>query len=84
MIFITPEHRLTITLTNTEGANDITHFCNIVTKCYKESKKAGFTNMFTGDEKDVILSLAGNLGLDKESTAEGFKEIRADYIHVPK
>lgn len=82
MIYIEPEHRLTITLTNTDGVNDIADFCNIIGKCYKESKKAGFTNMFTSTEKDVLLNLVSNLGLDKETHAEGFKEIRADYIKV--
>ena len=82
MIYIKPEHRITITLTNGEGNNDITHFCGIISKCRKESKKAGFKNMFTSNEREILLSLASNLGLEKETAAEGFKEVKADYIKV--
>lgn len=82
MIYIEPEHRITITLTNTEGSNDIGKFCSIISKCHKESKKAGFKNMFTPDERNIILLLADNLGLNKEQPAEGFTQIGPTAINT--
>jgi hypothetical protein len=82
MIYIEPEHRLTITLTNTEGSNDISTFYTIVEKCHKESKKAGFKNMFTSAEKNVLLALAENLGLNKEQPAAKFTQIGPTTINI--
>jgi hypothetical protein len=82
MIYITPEHKLTIILTNTEGSNDITHFCGIINKCHKEARKAGFKNMFTSGEKNILLNLVDNLGLNKEKSAEGYTQIGPTSIKV--
>lgn len=82
MIYIEPEHRITITLTNTEGSNDIGKFCNIISKCHKESKKAGFKNMFTPDERSMIEVLSSNLGLNKEQPANGLVQIGPTAINT--
>ena len=65
MIYVEPEHRISLTFTNTEERNDISIFYNVVSKCYKEAKKPGFHNMFSKDEKNTIKMLAEHLGLTK-------------------
>lgn len=81
MIYIEPEHRLTISLTNTSEGNDITTFCNIINKCYKEAKRAGFKGMFTGEEKVVIKAITESLGLD-DKKADGFQQNIGSVVHV--
>ena len=61
MIFIEPEHRLSLTFTNTSESNDITTFVNIINKCVKEAKKSGFKSFFDTDEKNFIKTLHANL-----------------------
>ena len=61
MIYIEPEHRLSLTFTSTEDSNDINTFMNIVNKCAKESKKSGFKSMFNTEEKSIIKILQENL-----------------------
>jgi len=82
MIYIEPEHRITVTFTNTEERNDISIFYNVVSKCYKEAKKPGFHNMFSKEEKNTIKMLAENLGLNKEQPANGLVQIGPTAINV--
>ena len=82
MIYVEPEHRISLTFTNTEERNDISIFYNGVSKCYKEAKKPGFHNMFSKDEKNTIKMLAEHLGLTKEQPADGFTQIGPTSINV--
>jgi hypothetical protein len=61
MIFIEPEHRLSLTFTNTSESNDITTFVSIIDKCVKEAKKSGFKSFFNTIEKNFIKTLHENL-----------------------
>lgn len=61
MIFIEPEHRLSLTFTNTSESNDITTFVSIIDKCVKEAKKSGFNSFFNTIEKNFIKTLHENL-----------------------
>ena len=61
MIIIEPEHRLTITFTNTTDTEDITTFISILKKCNKEARKSGFKSMFSSDEKEFIKQLSETL-----------------------
>ena len=61
MIYIEPEHKLTVTFTNTTESSDITTFISIMGKCTKEANKSGFKSMFTNDEKSFIKALHENL-----------------------
>ena len=51
------EHSLQFKFFNTEDANEIDIFLDILEKCDKESRKSGFRNMFSKDEKAFIQSL---------------------------
>ena len=61
MIYIEPEHKLSVTFTNTTESNDITTFMGIIDKCAKEAKKSGFKSLFTNEEKSIIKALYENL-----------------------
>jgi hypothetical protein len=54
MILIQPEHKLTISFSNTETESDIVTFISIIGKCAKEAKKSGFRSMFSAEESTVI------------------------------
>lgn len=82
MISIIPEHRLTLVLTNDEDGNDISKFMNIISKCTKESKKAGFKNMFTANERELLEALASNLGVNNSKPANEFQQIQSTQIEV--
>jgi len=82
MMSIIPEHRLTLLLTNDENGNDISKFINIISKCTKESKKAGFKNMFTANERELLEALASNLGVNNSEPANGFQQIQSTQIKV--
>jgi len=61
MIYIEPEHKLTITFTNTTESSDIATFIGIMGKCAKEAKKSGFKSIFDTEEKTFIKALHDNL-----------------------
>lgn len=61
MIYIEPEHKLTVVFTRTKERNDIDTFVKIIEKCTKEAKKSGFKSLFTTEERDVIKALNENL-----------------------
>lgn len=82
MISIIPEHRLTLLLTNDENGNDIATFINVISKCTKESKKAGFKNMFTANERELLEALGDNLGINNNQPANGFQQIQSTQIKV--
>jgi len=81
MIYIEPEHRLTISLTNDTSSNDISTFIQIITKCNNETKKAGFRNLFTPEEKNVINALYSNLGIQESNKGE-IKNIPGDKVKI--
>ena len=81
MIYIEPEHKLSVTFTNTTESNDITTFVNIIKKCAKESSKAGFRGMFNKEEKDIILALNENLGGENKSETN-YNNISSNLIKI--
>lgn len=81
MIYIEPEHKLSITFTNTTESNDITTFVNIIKKCAKESSKAGFKGMFNKEEKSIIFAL--NENLNSETKVENnYTSISSNLIKI--
>jgi len=82
MISIIPEHRLTLLFTTDEDSNDIATFINVINKCIKESKKAGFKNMFTANERELLEALASNLEVNNNEPANGFQQIQSTQIKV--
>lgn len=61
MLEIGYDHRITLEFSNTRESKDLNHFAMVIKKCYKESKKAGFRNMFNKDERVFIENLFENL-----------------------
>ena len=57
MINVDYEHSVTITFSNSGDNNDLDTFIDILAKCDKEDRKAGFKTIFKGREKEVIKAL---------------------------
>ena len=63
---ISEAHELQLVLENDfNGANEIQLFQDIISKIYKESKKAGIKKMFSKDEAQLIEVLNGQFQVQK-------------------
>lgn len=55
------ENSMTIQFTNDDSAPEVDIFLSIMSKCYKESQKAGFKNMFDTNEKAFLKAFVEDL-----------------------
>lgn len=57
---------ITVTIHNTTEENEIADFCDLIRKCYQESRKAGLKNMFDDNDRAIIRKLMEGLSITAE------------------
>jgi len=82
MMQVLPENKVTIVLINDTQSNDIEVFSSILDKCYEESRKAGFRNMFSPEERSFIEDIHELFGLKKDDTRTHSESLHGSMLHT--
>lgn len=74
MLEIGYEHNITLKFTDADNSKDLSNFASVINKCYKESRKVGFRNMFNKAERefisDILHTLTGQSSSEPIITSE--------------